>query len=717
MDREQKQPILKPLCGMLLCGLLLSGCGQREGVPHGTAERMTGVSEELTAMSEKLSDTAKAETEKLQTLLNAEAVDEILEILVKDDGVRERIRYGIGLSKEDTVEIVLQKMEECTQIVLEEAPYGDPIYSLEDLRLLPNLKQLAIDIREWDDTVITDFTPVAQLQQLEQVYISYDKEAPIDLSFLGEMDSITELFLTQCTIEDISFLGEMPQLQRLSLYETPVEDLAVLEKLPELVELSLSGNKNARHIEAVGTLTKLEELGLQYCGIGDIGFLSGLKELRGLNLNGNHVTDLMPLSDLNKLERLGASENGIRDISMLAGLTKLYDLALDGNEIQDISVLSNLTRLNQAGLSDNRIEDLSPLAGKEALMYAAVFGNPLKSVAPVWEVPLMYCMSGGVVSEEDRDFIFDWLKEQYPEAEPEDFEYMDIVRGDLNGDGLQDVGFVVDSFDGDGADLTERIPENRCLVILLQQKDGSWREVENAPQVQDRSGGGVRGDPYRGMYIEEGYLLLRTAWGSSGGTSVRERYILRNGALSLVQTVSVSDYAYADGYDVQVRNEETDTWQRYALAMDGYRMVRADLADSEHPYHKAFPEMDLYDRSYYVHEHKQETRMSASQALDSLLSVMFDGEVREELPYAAWQKESCELLLGIALPDYYYVFPETARAEEDWAGDYVYYNGMTYDDGALCHIIRYVYYVQEEHRTYDDTTYLLNDVTGRITER
>lgn len=57
----------------------------------------------------------------------------------------------------------MQKLESCESIVLREAPYGNEIYSLESLSLLPNLNRLVIDIDSWDDSVITDFTPIAQL--------------------------------------------------------------------------------------------------------------------------------------------------------------------------------------------------------------------------------------------------------------------------------------------------------------------------------------------------------------------------------------------------------------------------------------------------------------------------------------------------------------------------------------------------------------------------
>lgn len=150
-------------------------------------------------------------------LSGAKNADETLALLIEDKGFRECVRYGIGIVEEDSPEIVLQKLESCESIVLREALYGNAIYSLEALTLLPNLKRLVIDIDQWDDSVIMDFMPIAKLSRLEELYISYCKDEQIELSFWGEMPTITGLFLTRCTMADVSFLEKMPQLQRLPI--------------------------------------------------------------------------------------------------------------------------------------------------------------------------------------------------------------------------------------------------------------------------------------------------------------------------------------------------------------------------------------------------------------------------------------------------------------------------------------------------------------------
>lgn len=359
-------------CGMLLCSLILSGCGgaERDRTNHTAgeqveeAENVTGEYAEEPGKSGFATGDSKGkpvesapEVQQGSSALQDETAREILARLMVNKGFREKVWYQAGLEDGDTEEMIRQKLEQCETLELSYLRNGDgndASFSLEDLEYLPNLKTLSIGISSWG-VKIEDFSPIFSLSGLEELSVSYEREEEIDLSFLADMKTVKRLFLPYCRLGNIDFLEDMPQLERLSLYQAPVEDMAVLEKLPELVELSVGGNAGARHIEAIGTLTKMEDLGLQDCGIEDISFLSGLKELKGVNLNDNSVTDLTPLAELTNLERLGLSRNGICDISPISGLYNLYDLALDENEISDISFLQGLSRLNRVGLSNNLI--------------------------------------------------------------------------------------------------------------------------------------------------------------------------------------------------------------------------------------------------------------------------------------------------------------------------------------------------------------------------
>lgn len=344
----------------------------------------------------------------------------------------------------------------------------------------------------------------------------------------------------------------------------------------------------------------------------------------------------------------------------------------------------------------------------------------MKPIEPVWEVPrLLYTNRG--TSDEEKTFITDYLAEHYPEVE--EFVCIEFIQGDLNNDGRQDIAFVVDSnaFEGPAAVLAE----DRRMFILLQQNDGSWVELEDTPRIPSAQCGGMRGDPYYGSFMQDGYLVIKEGWGSRDGTVQTEFYEYQNGSLSLVKQINVDDDNFADGYDVRVTNVRDNTWQEYVIAMDGYRMVRVDLADSEHLTHKGFPEISLYDMSYYIIDDKVESQIISSEALDRVLEVAVEDAalaVREELPYVEWQKDGYELLLGVTLPDHYYVMPET-QSEADAEGTegaekYLCYEGVTWEDGRLYHRIHLITVCQSSYGPWHrKREFLLDDATGEIREK
>lgn len=696
------------LCQMALCVMFFTGCS-RFDPESGMREAWTAEPTQMNIENSGQQTADNAET--VEPITKGGTAKEILEYLTKDAGFRKKVWYDADIHDDDTEETILQKLKQCENLTLGEPPYGKEIFSLEDLRLLPNLKSLTIRFSEFNDSRISDFSPIAGLSQLERLYISYPAGEEMDLSFLSEMDTVTELYLYDCQLRDFAFLGEMVWLERLSLYGTPINDLAVLENLTELKELSLAQNAGADHIETVGKLLKMEDLGLQECGIREIGFLSGLKELRAVNLNGNSITDLTPFGGLSRLERLGLAGNEISDITPIAGMPELFDLSLDENRIEDISALTDLSHLNKLRLSNNQIQDLSPLAGKEELLYLSVYGNPCTDLEPVIQVPLLY-FGCGMISDSQLETVADWMKEQRPDIE--EYRCIDYAEKDLNGDGMTDAAFVVngDFREGDGIYAAN---DERRLFVILRQKDGSWKETENVLRIADPYSGGMKGDPYRGILMGEGCLLIKSGWGSSTGETKTDIYRYQQGRLELSQSIAVSDSNFAYGYDVTVKNEDDGTWLRYVIAMDDYRMVRVDLEDSGHPAHKAFPEIELFTESYLVYREKKDTRMDAATALDSVLNFLTVDAVRESLPYASWQKEGYELLKGVELPDYYYVIEsaeKTAEGEtqEQTDSDYIYYNDLTVSGGEYFHV---VCYVKEKRKN----TYWVNDSTGEITKR
>ena len=132
MNSNKNQSKYKLLFGVVMCSLLFSACAQETEPQQDhvvTLSEIAGETEEKRTTSEAA----------MPDLFKAENADEALELLIADEGFRERVRYVADIEEEDSPEEVLQKLENCESIVLSEAAYGDAIYSLEALSLLPNL--------------------------------------------------------------------------------------------------------------------------------------------------------------------------------------------------------------------------------------------------------------------------------------------------------------------------------------------------------------------------------------------------------------------------------------------------------------------------------------------------------------------------------------------------------------------------------------------------
>lgn len=595
-------------------------------------------------------------------------VMETLRQWMPDEELCRAVANAAGIEESDSGETLLQKLEQCQSLTLNQ----DDIYSLEGLgEALPGLRELNIDYYSWDDPQVEDYSPIGELSHLEKLRIAWPVGEDLDFSFLAGMGTVTELDFFACDLKDTLFLSEMPQLKRLSLGYTPVGDLEVLENMTGLEKLKIYGDRNGdiKNAGTIGRLTDLRELTLQDCGIEDISYLSALTRLRNLDLARNSVMDISSLASLTELERLHLAENQISDIAALQNLTHLYDV----------------------GLSGNQIRDFWPLSDKPDLLYLSVSGNPCTDPGPVLTVPYLHFEDRKLPeTEEQLKTVSDWMAKYRPDME--EYECFDYKEADLNGDGLPDAAFVVN-----GDFMEEEVysyNNERRLFILLRNRDGSFSEVEHDIRMGDLISGGGRGDPYRGIWMGNGYVLAKSESGSGVGTVTTKIYRYKQGGLEPMWTIVVDDCW--DGDTVSVHNEqEPGTWVRYAIALDEYCTVRVDLANGIYPAtHKALPEMDRY----YVHRDKLPTRMDGTAALECFRDSREGEWTREELPYASWQKENYELLKGVDLPDHYY---------EDGNAYFFYYDLESFA-GEYYHVIRYVW----DGKYHQD--YRVKDSTGEI---
>lgn len=117
----------------------------------------------------------------------------------------------------------------------------EPIAVLDDLALLPNLKQLSIDVQPGcKKQMVLDYGYLENMGELEELAIH--DERLTDIYFVKQMKALQRLNVSDCSIKDIDPLLPCIGLTDLNLSNNEIEDYAGIEYLPELDRLSIGGN-------------------------------------------------------------------------------------------------------------------------------------------------------------------------------------------------------------------------------------------------------------------------------------------------------------------------------------------------------------------------------------------------------------------------------------------------------------------------------------------
>ena len=254
---------------------------------------------------------------------------------IPDPNLRAAIEHWLG--KDPGATITVANMENLTTLLAPNANISD-LTGLEhaiNLTLL-DLGARFVEVRYINSNSISDFSPLAGLTNLTDLWISYS------------------------AIADISPLTGLTNLESLDLVNNVITDISPL-----------------------AGLTNLTTLWLGYNSISDISPIAGLTYLQTLWLSNNVISDISPVAGLTYLTELWISNNPISDISPVAGLTRLKFLALEGNNISDISPVAGLTYLTELGLSNNLIADISPLAELPNPIALWLFNNSITDISPL----------------------------------------------------------------------------------------------------------------------------------------------------------------------------------------------------------------------------------------------------------------------------------------------------------------------------------------------
>lgn len=99
---------------------------------------------------------------------------------------------------------------------------------------------------------------------------------------------------------------------------------------------------------------------------------------------------------------------------------------------------------------------------------------------------------------------------------PKNYALLDSASGNLNLDEYKDYVLVLNKIDEEKTSDVIEHPEKRPLLILIGQKDGSFKRVkENNNSVYCVDCGGIMGDPFAGLSIQKGSFTISHYAGSA----------------------------------------------------------------------------------------------------------------------------------------------------------------------------------------------------------
>lgn len=226
-----------------------------------------------------------------------------------------------------------------------------------------------------------------------------------DISLLAYMPNLYELILCQQMITDITPLKGLP-ITRLVLADNKIKDLSPIGELPELTELYI-GNNPAADMEPVGKCTKLRLLNMDRMAIKNLDFLS---KLSLDNLSVSYVKldnwDWTPITTQTTLRRYATSDLNSEQAAAINQLTGLYELASWWNsKLPDLTELDGLVNLRTLIILDG-FKSLKGIEKMQQLTDLFIGYNSIKDLSLIKELPNLRVLGMDDTVVEDFSVLF-----------------------------------------------------------------------------------------------------------------------------------------------------------------------------------------------------------------------------------------------------------------------------------------------------------------------
>lgn len=242
--------------------------------------------------------------------------------------------------------------------------------------------------------------------------------------------------------------------------------------------------------------------------------------------------------------------------------------------------------------------------------------------------------------------------------------------GDLNGDEQEDMVIVLD-LEPDLSEVTEEseiVPENTRETFILLRKNEKFDVIaRNKGLVMGEEFGGVFGDPFANIMIEDGVLTISNYGGSSDRWGLDYSFIYYNNNLRLIKIASSSYSTLTASGVIDIYDYLSGTYEQYSESgMDeelSGLLLNYGTFDASESYINSSISVPLFDGiaclpqvgSYSYHEELLfEMECTAMEALNIVRQSYYADAAEQAILWTKEIKENYTKLLHYPTPNSYF---------------------------------------------------------------
>jgi Leucine-rich repeat (LRR) protein len=382
-----------------------------------------------------------------------------------------------------------ESLDELVSIFIEG---NDITLSDEDNRVISSLPEL--EILDVSKNLIEDIK-IGKTESLKKLIISNNKITNIE-NLKANLPNLEYLEFNNMTLDNLEFLNGCENVIKIVMNNTKVlnqENLKSLH-LPSLEWLEINGS-DLKDLSFLGSISNKDMHTVDISNT-NIDFSSIPKDLDIFDFKANNcgLKDLNTIPNLNIIGKLTAQSNEMEILDLKNMNPYVYELDFSHNKIKEVKNIPEFKKLEKFEMEDNEVdESIVNLAN-----FTKIVDEPQKHQNDL-EISNLIPEGWNIFAKYGENFIID---------------------GDLNKDGIEDKAFVIEN------DELEDEASKRNLIIAFGRNDGGYDFSVRANQaILNEEDGGTFGDPFEGIEIDRGSILLKFMGGSSRWSkSFRFRY-------------------------------------------------------------------------------------------------------------------------------------------------------------------------------------------------